>query len=289
MLQNILFIGATGMLGMPVVKALLEQGFEVTAMVRDPEKAARLLPHNIELLQGDLKNKQEIERALVGQDTIYLNLSVNPSDYKNDFHTEKQGIANLLDILKHSGIKRIFYLSSLLQFYNTDWWVLKLKKEAVKKLVQYEIPTTIFYPSTFMETLDQKILVGNKLLLLGEAKYPMYLIAGDDYAIQVVQAIKLGDTLKGNLEFTIQGEQSYKMREAALIFRQNFPQKINIVEIPIYFFQLFTFLHPQLAYAACLSKALNNYHEQFNASKTWELLGKPEVTLENYARNLKLK
>ena len=83
MLQNILFIGATGMLGKPVVKALLEQGFEVTAMVRNPEKAAKRLPfNNLELIQGNLRDKQTIERALIGQDAIYLNLSVDPNAYE---------------------------------------------------------------------------------------------------------------------------------------------------------------------------------------------------------------
>ncbi len=290
MLHNILFIGATGMLGKPVVKALLEQGFEVTAMVRNPEKAAKQLPfNNLELIQGNLRDKQTIERALLGQDAIYLNLSVDPNAYENDFHTEKQGIKNLLEVAKHAGIKRIFYLSSLLQFYNSKWWVLRLKKEAVIKLVQCDIPVTIFYPSTFMETLDQKMLIGNKMLLFGQSKYPMYFIAAEDYAIQVVQAIKLGDTLKGNIEFCIQGEQNYKLNEAAKIFTNFSPIQIRIITLPIAFFKLFTFLHPQLAYGINISYALNNYREQFKASTTWQLLGKPEITLENYARNLKYK
>ena len=43
-MKKIAVIGATGMLGLPVVVALLELGFEVTALARDPEKARHMLP-----------------------------------------------------------------------------------------------------------------------------------------------------------------------------------------------------------------------------------------------------
>ncbi len=285
MLQNILFIGATGMLGKPVAKILVEQGFEVTAMVRNPEKAAKVLPDDIALLQGDLSDFKTIERAIVGHDAIYLNLSVNPNDTKKAFHTEKQGLSNLLLALKHSGIQRIFYLSSLLQFYQTDWWVLQMKKEALKKLIRSGIPITVFYPSTFMETLDQKLLVGNYIILIGQSKHPMYWIAAEDYAVQVANAIKLGDLHSENMEFTIQGREAYTLQEAAHIFKKYTNKNLKVITLPWLLMKPLRFLHPQLAYGVQLSNALNNYQEQFNAAETWELLGQPEVSLESYAKN----
>jgi len=279
---NVLFIGATGMLGKPVAKILVDQGFEVTAMVRDPEKAAKILPEDIGLLQGDLRDKKTLERAIVGHDVIYLNLSVNPSDVKGAFHTEKQGFDNLLHVLQHSGIKRVFYLSSLLQFYQTKWWVLQLKKEAVKKLIKSEIPATIFYSSTFMETLSQRLLIGNRIFLIGRPKYSMFWIAAEDYAVQVANAIKLGDQHAHNMEFTVQGVEGLNLFEAAQIFKKNRREKIDISVLPMKLMKVFCFLHPQLAYGVGLSEALNNYKEQFNATETWELLGKPEITLRGF-------
>ena len=43
-IKKIAMIGATGMLGMPVAIALLEAGFEVTALARNPASARRALP-----------------------------------------------------------------------------------------------------------------------------------------------------------------------------------------------------------------------------------------------------
>jgi uncharacterized protein YbjT (DUF2867 family) len=44
MQKKITVIGATDLIGVPVTKALLKAGFEVTAMVRNPDKAQRILP-----------------------------------------------------------------------------------------------------------------------------------------------------------------------------------------------------------------------------------------------------
>ena len=46
-LKKIAVIGATGMLGIPVVAELVEDGFEVTALVRNPERARRVLPAQV--------------------------------------------------------------------------------------------------------------------------------------------------------------------------------------------------------------------------------------------------
>ena len=42
-IKKIAMIGATGMLGIPVAIALMEAGFEVTALARNPESARRCI------------------------------------------------------------------------------------------------------------------------------------------------------------------------------------------------------------------------------------------------------
>ena len=37
-------------------------------------------------------------------------------------------------------------------------------------------------------------------------------------------------------------------------------------------------------YGARILEALNNYPEEFNASQTWTDLGRPEVSIEEFAR-----
>ncbi|MEM1138121.1 MAG: NAD(P)H-binding protein [Bacteroidota bacterium] len=287
MLENILVIGATGMLGLPVTKALVEHGLQVSALVRNPEKAAKVLPKEVAFIQGDLKNIDSIERALVGHEAVYLNLSVMQSSVKQSFHTEREGLDNLIKIAEFSGIQRIFYLSSLLQNHKTNWWVLQLKRAALAKLKKSGIPITIFYPSSFMETLDQKLLFSNKIILFGESKYPMYWIAAEDYARQVATAIKANSYSNMHTDYIIQGQKAYTLQEAAKIFIENYTLRpLRIIQLPLNIFQLLAFLHPHIAYGVGISDALNNYPEKFSAEDTWQELGKPEISLQEYARNL---
>ena len=75
-IRKIVVIGATGMLGIPVTVALLEAGFEVTALVRKPDEARRVLPAATQIVAADVRDEASLRRGLDGQDALYLNLSV---------------------------------------------------------------------------------------------------------------------------------------------------------------------------------------------------------------------
>ncbi|MBK9378342.1 MAG: NAD(P)H-binding protein [Saprospiraceae bacterium] len=57
MSKNISIIGATGMIGIPVTKELVKAGFNVTALVRNPEKAKSIFPAGVNFVKGDLDDK----------------------------------------------------------------------------------------------------------------------------------------------------------------------------------------------------------------------------------------
>ena len=81
-------IGATGMLGIPVAIALLEAGFEVTALARSPESARRSLPAAISVVQADVRDEESLRQGLRGQDGLYLSLSVAPGHRNCYDHTD---------------------------------------------------------------------------------------------------------------------------------------------------------------------------------------------------------
>ncbi len=67
-----LVTGSTGMLGHNLVRALLEQGWEVKALVRAQEKAQKLfgdLP--LEIIEGDMENVAGFSSQLEGIDTVF--------------------------------------------------------------------------------------------------------------------------------------------------------------------------------------------------------------------------
>ncbi|MBT2532413.1 NAD(P)H-binding protein [Arthrobacter sp. ISL-48] len=52
--STVLIIGATGSIGRHAVAEALHQGYAVRALVRDPARAARVLPEGVDLVVGDL-------------------------------------------------------------------------------------------------------------------------------------------------------------------------------------------------------------------------------------------
>jgi uncharacterized protein YbjT (DUF2867 family) len=66
----LLVTGATGNVGRELVEALLRDGEEVRALVRDPSSAA--LPHDVELVRGDLAEPATLDAAVDGADGAFL-------------------------------------------------------------------------------------------------------------------------------------------------------------------------------------------------------------------------
>jgi len=105
-IKRIAIIGATGMLGIPVTEALLDAGFEITALARKPEAAKAVLPEATKMVEADVRDEASLRRGLAGQDGLYLNLSIAPNERRTAFHTEQQGLDHILSAAHATGIKR---------------------------------------------------------------------------------------------------------------------------------------------------------------------------------------
>lgn len=283
MIKKIAFIGATGMLGKPVAKQLLKAGFAVRALVRDPKKATKELP-GIELIQGDLKNVSDIENLVTGQDAVYVSLSVTQDEREKDWHAETDGMRNILAAVKKNSIRRILLLSSLVQRYqginNFNWWVFTVKDESIALVKSSGIPYTVFYPSTFMESFLGKYKQGNRILLAGESKYPMYFIAAEDYGRQVAQSLRI----EGNQEYVIQGPEPLTQDQAADIFIPNYKkERLTVSKAPLSLLKFLGMFSATINYGAHIVEALNCYPEKFESGETWGKLGKPTITMKHFS------
>ena len=287
-MQKLLFIGATGMLGKPVALELLRAGFHLTLLARDVETMQKLFP-NIPVVKGDVFDQSSLEAAMNGQEAVYVNLSVKQSSKKNDRQPEREGINNIIAAAKKSGIKRIAYLSSLIKNYQGmngfKWWSFEVKRAAVDAIKKSGLNYSIFYPSTFMECLDQQMLQGSKLMLAGKSEAPMWFIAAKDYGIQVAWALKkAGDT---NQEYAIQGLEPFTFDQAAKVFCDNYKEPIKPMKAPLAPIKILGMFNQRMNYTYNICEALNKYPEKFESEKTWDELGKPATTLANYAASLK--
>lgn len=286
-MHKVLFIGASGMIGYPVARELIRAGFDLTLFGRETEKLNRLFP-NIKNMKGDVFETDSLKAAMKDQEIVYINLSINKTARSSEPQPEREGIKNILEAAGATGIKRIGYISSLIKNYRGmnqfSWWAFDIKHAAVEAIRHSGIPYSVFYPSTFMETIDQQMIRGNKIFLAGTSEYPMWFISGNDFGAQVAWALKkAGDS---NQEYAIQGPEAYTFELAAKIFKSQCKKKYTIVKVPLLPMKIAGVFKPEFQYAARICEALNKYPEKFESQATWDELGKPLTTLEQYAKKL---
>jgi uncharacterized protein YbjT (DUF2867 family) len=286
-MNKLLFIGASGMLGKPVANELIKAGFDITLLARDEQKMKQLFP-SVKIVKGDIMDKSTLAKALAGQNIVYMNLSVAQSSKKNDTQPEREGLKNVIDASKEAGIKRIAYLSSLIKNYQGmngfEWWSFDIKQKAVGNIKSSGIPYSIFYPSTFMECLDKQMLRGNKLILVNGSVAKMWFVAAEDYGKQVVKAFQIAGNQ--NQEYVIQGAEAYTVDEAAKVFTENYSLPVKTMKAPVGLLKFLGIFSQKVNYAAHICEALNKYPEKFEADNTWADLGKPLISLAQYAKAL---
>jgi uncharacterized protein YbjT (DUF2867 family) len=107
---RILIIGATGGTGRGLVRQALEQGHQVTALVRKPNKM-KLGHENLRVVEGNVHDYDSIESAMRGQSAVLCALGTKRFFYPN--RVASNGTANILRAMKSCGVPRLVCESSL--------------------------------------------------------------------------------------------------------------------------------------------------------------------------------
>ncbi|WP_083882518.1 SDR family oxidoreductase [Fibrisoma limi] len=289
MLSTIAIIGATGMLGRPVTEQLIKAGFAVRIVARDVART-RTQFSGAEVVFGDLAKPASLNEALQGTDAVYLNLSVKQDEKPTDFHTETDGLINLIQVARQVGVKRIGYLSSIIMRYQGmdgfHWWVFDIKHEAVRLIKESGLPYSIFYPSCFMDSLFYTQKQGSRILMAGRSPVRPWYVAGIDYGRQVAKAFQIAQEGQ-HQEYVIQGPEPMTQHEAAERFVAAYPkEKLTVTTAPHWIMRVAGKFSQQMNYGAHITEALNKYPEEFEAGTTWADLGEPRTTIEQFAKQV---
>ena len=111
--NNILVTGATGKVGSRLVPRLVQLGFKVRALVREPSKASFLVSSGVEFAVGDLLNPESLKAALKDIDvvihlaTFYRGATEEQSKMANIYGNEILASASL-----EAGVKNFIFSSS---------------------------------------------------------------------------------------------------------------------------------------------------------------------------------
>ena len=161
--KKVVVVGATGALGNKIVKALLTQGAEVTAMVRASSNRSTLEKIGVKnFVIGDMMNKDSLREALSpnhGFDAIIASAAGYTRHSKGDSPlTDTVGYQNLIDATKEAGIPR-FVLISILECDNAINVPHFHNKYLIEKyLLEKKQPFVALRPGAFLDQTQDFIL-----------------------------------------------------------------------------------------------------------------------------------
>ena len=114
--MNVLVTGATGLIGNAIARRLVTRGDSVRALVRDTEKAARLLPPEAQLVRGDVTVPDSLSAAVKGVDQVFHAAGM-PEQWQRDEgifdRVNRQGTVNVLRAALDAKVRRVIYTSTM--------------------------------------------------------------------------------------------------------------------------------------------------------------------------------
>lgn len=237
---KILVAGASGSLGNEICRQLCAKNLSVKALVRDstdPAKLEQLAKLGVEVVYGDLRNKETFSQALKEVTTVISTVSSMPFSYKpgeNDIHlVDEDGVINLIDASKTAGVKHFIYTSFSINI-DLDFPLRNAKRKVERHLQESGISYTILRPGYFME-LWLSVAVGfdalnGKVNLCGTGTNPVAYISFKDVAKFAVESIS--NPAAKNKVVELGGPQNISQLDAVKIFEEALHTKIEVVHIP---------------------------------------------------------
>lgn len=113
--MRVFVTGATGYIGIQLVKRLAESGVKVHALYRSKSKASLISFEGVKLFKGDIMDKESLVRAMEGCSQAY-HVAAFAAVWAKDpglFHRYNvEGTLNLIDVARSAGVKRIVLTST---------------------------------------------------------------------------------------------------------------------------------------------------------------------------------
>ncbi len=185
--MKVFVTGATGFVGYALVRRLLSDGADVKVLVRPTSDATRLMGLNIDVVEGDIRDRSVLQAAVKGCDHVYHVAALYALSGRKEefFDINVNGTLNVLHAAADAGVERVVYTSTVaavgaagaggLADEETEWNLgdirlgyVQSKREAEIKALEFaegRIDLVVVNPSGPIGPYDAKPTPTGRLLL----------------------------------------------------------------------------------------------------------------------------
>jgi NADH dehydrogenase len=236
----LLLTGATGTVGLPVLRRLTAADVPVRCLVRDPRRlgAQRV---QVQIALGDLADPFSFRHALRGVDTV-VHLASVTRDQPGGSIEELAGIAawRLVQAAERAGVQRFVFFSTLGASTRSRARLLRAKAIAERALTESSLQYTVFAPSMVYSPSDRFITLLERMSLLpvlpivGSGRAAFQPIWAEDVADCVIAALPGGaraDEAVG-ARYELAGPETLTYAEIASCVLHSLRRRRAIVRVP---------------------------------------------------------
>lgn len=237
----LLLTGATGTIGLPLLRRLTAAGTPVRCLVRDPRRlgAERV---RVQIALGDLGDPASFRHALRDVDTV-VHLAAAIRDQPRGSIEELAGVATwrLVQAAERAAVQRFVLFSTLNASTRGTTRLLRAKALAERAVISSSMAHTIFAPSFVYSPGDPFLRILERLSLLplmpipgsgGAAFQPMW---ADDVADCVMAILPGGPRASeaGGARFELAGPEVLSYEQIVRCALRSFGRRRPLVRIPL--------------------------------------------------------
>ena len=236
----LLLTGATGTIGMPLLRRLTASGTPVRCLVRDPRRlgAERV---RVQISLGDLSDHLSFRHALKGVDTV-VHLASVIRDQPAGSIEELAGVATwrLVRAAERAGAQRFVFISALGASTRSRSRLMRAKAIAERALIESSLTHTVFAPSWVYSPRDPFLSLLQRMSWLpampipGSGQASFQPIWAEDVADCVLAALPGAPTAAAadGARYELAGPQTLTYREIVEVALSSFRRRRPLVGVP---------------------------------------------------------
>ncbi len=232
--MNLLIVGATGTLGRQIARRALDEGHEVTCLVRAPRAATFLREWGASLVKGDLREPETLKLAMEGNTAVIDAATVRATDSIGIRDVDWDGKVALIKAAKAAGIQRFIFFSILGAENYPNVPLMDIKHCTELFIKESGLNYTILRPCGFFQGLIGQyaipILEEQSVWVMNEATSTAYMDT-QDIAKFAVNALSHPET--ENKTFDLAGPKDWSPEQIVELCENIANQPAKVTRMPI--------------------------------------------------------